>query len=53
MGKIVKRWSRKKKEAMIKGEWERLPELALNKKNRTLHKISTKSSIKANKTMSC
>jgi putative endonuclease len=24
----VKRWSRAKKEAMIKGEWNRLPELA-------------------------
>jgi len=40
--KIVKRWSRNKKEAMIRGEWKKLPELA---KRRTAFK-------KKNKTMS-
>ena len=30
--KIVKRWSREKKEAMINGEWEKLPGLSKKKK---------------------
>jgi putative endonuclease len=34
--KVLKRWSRKKKEAVIAGEWEKLPELA--KKDFTKYK---------------
>jgi len=47
--KIVKRWSRKKKEAMINGEWEKLPELALNKKRRTVNKLRKSGLNKAKK----
>jgi putative endonuclease len=30
----VKGWGRKKKEAMINNHWEKLPKLAMNKRNR-------------------
>ena len=47
--KIVKRWSRKKKEAMVKGEWEKLPELSLNAKNQTISEITKMTDQKAKK----
>ena len=39
--KRVKRWSRKKKEALIKGKFEMLPMLARNIIERTIYTIQT------------
>jgi len=38
--KQIKGWSRKKKEMLINGDWERLPELSFSQYRKTINSIS-------------